>query len=365
MVTPSGEAFAPARRSGLGMAERRKGWRRRRAPRQLKFTREGRVFVLVTLGVGAAAVNTGNNLLYLVLGLLLSLIVLSGLLSETAVARLRVERRLPKRFFVGSPAVVELVVHNGKPRAPSYSVEVEDQSPADPAERRCYYLKVDAGTEETSAYRRVPTRRGPLTLTGFRVSTRYPFGLFEKSRIIDDEAEILVYPEVIPEPALEGRDRHEGNEAAAPRPGPGAEVVGLRDYRDGDEARQIHWKRTASLGRLVVRERERESARRLTLLIDNALPADLDEPARAQWNRAFEDAIGRATHVALEGLERGLAVDVAARGDASPLVLPGSPPDPLLRFLALLGPSTDPDAALEGGGGARVKRFDLPTGSAA
>ena len=57
-------------------------WSRRRPPRKLKFTREGKFFVGITLGVGFAAINTGNNLLYLLLGMLLSLIVLSGVMSE-------------------------------------------------------------------------------------------------------------------------------------------------------------------------------------------------------------------------------------------------------------------------------------------
>ena len=49
-----------------------------RAPRKLLFTRDGRWFVGMTIFVGAGAVNTGNNLLYLVLGMMLGLIIVSG-----------------------------------------------------------------------------------------------------------------------------------------------------------------------------------------------------------------------------------------------------------------------------------------------
>ncbi|HJL19559.1 MAG TPA: hypothetical protein RMH99_28105, partial [Sandaracinaceae bacterium LLY-WYZ-13_1] len=122
--------------------------RRRRMPRRLRFTREGRVFVLVTLGVGAAAVNTGNNLLYLVLGMLLSLIVLSGVLSEGVLRGLRVARRLPRRAFAGSPALIELAVTNEKRRFPTYSVELEDVAPGEPTERRCYFLKIGPGATQ-------------------------------------------------------------------------------------------------------------------------------------------------------------------------------------------------------------------------
>jgi len=75
-------------------------WRRR-----LSFTPLGRWYVALTIAIGLAAINTGNNLLFLVLGLLLSSIVVSGLLSETSLRAVRVERRLPASASVGAPAL--------------------------------------------------------------------------------------------------------------------------------------------------------------------------------------------------------------------------------------------------------------------
>lgn len=320
--------------------------RRRGPPRRLKFTREGRVFVLVTLGVGAAAVNTGNNLLYLVLGMLLSLIVLSGVLSEVVLRRLRVARRLPKRVFAGSPCLIELALRNDKRWLPSYSVELEDVSSAQPAERRCYFLKVAAGDERVAAYTRTPERRGVLRLTEVKVRTRFPFGLFEKSRRLELEDELVVYPALLREGARElGRTRA-GPDVPTPRRGAGVEVAGLRDYADGDEARAIHWRRSASLGRVVVRERQRDAARRLTLRVDETRPPDAD----AAWAERFEESLSRAATTATHALEEGAGVEVVARASRSPLVLPGQPPDPVWRFLALLSPvDAEDDAADERG----------------
>ena len=58
-------------------------------PRRLKLTREGKYFIFITFGVGVAAINTGNNLLYLLLGMLLSLIIVSGVLSELSLRHKR------------------------------------------------------------------------------------------------------------------------------------------------------------------------------------------------------------------------------------------------------------------------------------
>ena len=82
-------------------APRREGFLERRLrrwlrpPRTLRPTRAGWVFFALTLGVGLAALNTGNNLMYMVLSLLLSFLVLSGVLSESALRGIQVRRLLP------------------------------------------------------------------------------------------------------------------------------------------------------------------------------------------------------------------------------------------------------------------------------
>ena len=80
-----------------GLRERLRIWLR--PPRQLRPTRAGWVFLSVILGVGFAALNTGNNLLYLVLSLMLAFLTLSGVLSESALRGVRLRRELPREVF--------------------------------------------------------------------------------------------------------------------------------------------------------------------------------------------------------------------------------------------------------------------------
>jgi uncharacterized protein (DUF58 family) len=124
---------------------REKSWKR-----HIRTTREGKAFIFVTIGVGFAAFNTGNNLLFLVLGFMLSLIVLSGIMSEIVIRRIRVSRRLPGRVFAGSTTLIELSLTNNKDRSPSYSLEVEDLAEGLPTERRCYFLKIAPGAVQAS-----------------------------------------------------------------------------------------------------------------------------------------------------------------------------------------------------------------------
>jgi uncharacterized protein (DUF58 family) len=298
--------------------------------RHLRTTREGKAFILVTIGVGLAAFNTGNNLLFLILGFMLSLIVLSGVMSETAIRGLRVSRRLPQRAFAGKVCLVELVLQNKKTRSPSYSLEIEDIAEDAPTERRCYFLKVGPGAEQAAAYRRTLTRRGPMRFVAFRVATRYPFGIFEKWRMLSNPSELLVYPALLADQELSQELQSHGLDAPSARIGVGTEIAGLRGYELGDDARAIHWHRTASLGRLVVTERQSDASSQLTLLLDNAQPSAADADA------GFEHMVSRAATLAVAGLARGLSVEVIARGSRSSLLTGNAAPDPILRYLALV-----------------------------
>ncbi|HET9623638.1 MAG TPA: hypothetical protein VFP84_19835, partial [Kofleriaceae bacterium] len=212
-------------------------WRRWRPPRRLSFTREGRIIVILAVGVGFAAINTGNNLLYLLLGWLLSFIIASGILSELTLRQLTVDRRPPARIFAGEPFLMEVVIKNGKPNRASYSIEVEDLRAGQPADKRCFFLKISPKSAQVAAYRRTPARRGRDRHTGFRIATRFPFGLFEKSREVEAEGELIIYPAVDPvRLPPEEPGRRNGGTSANGRGG-GDETWALRPMRDGDDPR--------------------------------------------------------------------------------------------------------------------------------
>lgn len=302
-------------------------------PRRLRVTREGWVFILVSLGVGAAAINTGNNLLFLVLGLMLSLIVVSGIMSESTLRSIEVTRHLPNKVFAGIPSLIEVTLHNRKQRFPSYSIELEDKISGWSTDKRCYFLKVGPSGKQTAAYRTVIPHRGALRFTGYRVATRFPFALFEKWREISLPDEVVVFPALvrIPRPKA-GSRRLEG---VRPRrlPGFGEEIYGLRAFRSGDDTRAIHWRTSARRGQIMVREHEEEESQRLCIYLDNARsegsPAEGRDPV-------LERAISVAASLVVDRTAKGQGVNLAVRGDVAPSVPPGSPPDRLLRFLALL-----------------------------
>ena len=317
--------------------------RRKRVRRpRLKVTREGRYFLGITIGVGLAAINTGNNLLYLLLGVLLALILVSGIMSELALRGLTVRRRLPTRAQVGRPHLVEIEVHNKKSRLPSYAIEVEDIRAQQPADKRCFFLKVSPQSTQVAAYRRTPHRRGREQHVAFRVATRFPFGLFEKSRQIDVPGELIIYPAVHPVRLPPPQARTRGAGAQLPTRGAGDDVLGLRPYRDGDDPRQIHWRKTAAAGQPILREHAAEGAPDADLTLDDVSPllakSDTDEERR-RWLEQFEIRLRDVASRAVAHISRG---DALVLHTTSGTRITGNPrvgSDSLLRFLALLEPS--------------------------
>ena len=327
---------------------------RMRPPRRLKFTREGKFFVGITLGVGFAAVNTANNLLYLLLGMLLALIVVSGRMSELSLRDLTVVRRLPLRAQVGRAHLVEIEVFNHKAKVPSYAIEVEDLRAGQPADKRCFFLKISPRSAQVAAYRRTPVKRGRDHHIGFRIATRFPFGLFEKSREVLADGELVIYPAVdpaLPPPTNAGKSS--GAEGSAGR-GHGEDFLGLKIMRHGEDPRDIHWRKTAAVGQLVMRERARETRPEVRIPLDVMKP----DGEKEEWDHGFERRIRDVASRAVAHLKRGDNVTIATsagvtvRGDRT------AGADPILRFLALVEtvPRFDAALGLAAGGAPTVAR---------
>jgi len=311
-------------------------FRRKRRRRKFRLTREGRAFLFVTIGVGLAAVNTANNLLYLVLGLLLSLLLVSGVLSDLALWRLQIKRKLPRRLFVGRRSLIDIALLNEKRWLSSVSVETLDEADGEDTEP-ARFVRVAPGKTEIASYPFEPQRRGIVELGTMRVLTRYPFGLIEKGYAIFLPDELVVFPRLLDHAATPAIRPMQGDAAPIHQTGRGTEFAGsVRFYREGDEARDIHWKRTASRGELVVREHEQDSSALVTLTVDNLIPSGVED--EVAWLERFESSISEVATITSTYLAQGVSVQVQTSNSVSPMVAGGTAPDPIWRFLALLQP---------------------------
>jgi uncharacterized protein (DUF58 family) len=317
--------------------------------RRFPPTREGWWFLVATLLLGLAAINAGLNLLFLVWGMMLFLVLASGVLSELCLRQLLVTRKTPPSIHAGAPYLMGIALSNRKRRLPSFSVEVEDLVAGKPLDKRCYFLKLPAGRTQETAYRHQISQRGRHVLTGFRLSTKFPFGLIQKSRDVVDAQELLIYPALVrvPESLLRGFPATHGLGRQKWRSRSG-DFIGLRDYRAGDDPRDIHWRSSARRGVRLVRESEDDEGLEATVLFDSAGVPGISRDA-------FEAAVSMAASVAHVLLQRGYRIGLGARGaDITP---EGGPVQltRILRFLALIEPAA-PSLPLHNPGrrGARI-----------
>lgn len=314
--------------------------KRLRGSHRLKMTREGKYYLGITLGVGFAAINTGNNLLYLLLGMLLSLIVISGVMSELSLRKLTVTRRLPLRAQVGRPHLVEIEVYNHKGRVPSYAIEVEDLRAGQPADKRCFFLKISPSSAQVAAYRRTPAKRGLDHHTGFRIATRFPFGLFEKSREIVANGELVIYPAVDPvRLPVEGGQRHGFSGRSSDRGG-SEETFSVRQMRDGDDPRDIYWRKSAGMSQMVLRERLRETRPDVELTLDVVQLGDKTLDSANGFERKVREVASRA----VAHLRRGDSVVVRTTAGQRVSADKTVGADRVLRFLALVESVSEAEA---------------------
>lgn len=315
---------------------------------EYEFTREGAIYLGMTALIAIAAVNTGNNLLFMILAILLAGMLVSGVLSKAVLSGLSMELALPEHVFAGEPARAVMTIQNTKRIIPSYSLTIT----AGRRRRR----KMAAGTSSADLDQRilavpvyapfVPARglvreevelcfprRGRYEDDSFEVSSKFPFSILRRKRIIPAKRQILVLPPV-----------KAGLESAAALPdmqgevegleqGHGADLYGLREYQAGDPAKHVDWKATAKTQKLMVRQFAREEERRQAIFFDPVVE-ELTEYARGRFERAVE----RCAHLAWQASEEGSLLQFTGGTLKTPLAPAGEIIYTVLEELAVIAP---------------------------
>src|ERR1700722_4932262 len=317
-----------------------------------KLTREGMVYLGVVGILILASVNTGNNLLFMILACSLAGIVMSGVLSRAVLVGVEMKFDMPEHVFAEQPVMAELELRNGKELWPSFSLRVVGKARKNLSNEilttPVFFPYIPGlGSARQKVELNFP-RRGAYKQDAFGIQTRFPFGFFEKTRTVESQLEILVYPRVEPTdqfyevlPLLSG-------EMASNFRGRGHELHSLRDYLPTDSARFVDWKVTARAGHMVVREFAREDERRVMLVLDpfiGAPRADLGQAAQAEHAEQFERAVVMAACIAWHFNEINSALQFRTNRFATSMAPAGEIIYDALRELA----TVQPDISATGG----------------
>ncbi len=291
----------------------------------VRLTRIGTGFLLGTVFVGFAAINTGNNSLYIGLAFMLGGLLISGIASKGGLKHVVVGLEGIEEAWAGLPSPGRLRIENRSPIWNVRDVIVNTNELATPVFipllRRRQSLVIEAAF--------LFQRRGLAQLHSVDLYTRYPFAFFLKKRRVRLDGEVIVFPRLL------GDDENvhrflpvEGENHASNRPGPGGEVHSFREYVRGDSLRQVYWKKSASVGRWIVKQTEAEAARAVHVVVDPFKP-------RRASDDDFEEMVSAAATFIHQALGRNLEVSLtlprlelrAHRGEQSL---------PMFRALALL-----------------------------
>jgi uncharacterized protein (DUF58 family) len=262
--------------------------------------------------MGIAAMNTQANLLFGVFGLMIGVLLISGVISRMVLSKLTVRRDLPEAAVVGMPVPIGYAFHNGKRFWPSLSVQVAELDGVEAFRKQPHaYLLHTAGRGTAMIQVEVtPKRRGAYALGQYQTATSFPFGFVKRAVIRHQEDVIVVFPALARVDSRVLRLLRSSETAGVtvrPQRGGEDELYGLKEYRAGENPRLIHWKRSARTGVIVTREMTRVSPPRVMILVDTLL-ADRSEASHA----GVERAIAVAASLASESLEQGLMVGIAA-----------------------------------------------------
>ena len=224
-----------------------------RPPRELKTTSLGKIMIVFTILIGVAAINTGNNLLYLILGGLFGLIAASGVLSERVLRGVTAVIEPPPVLVAGRPASVSVRL-SVDARAPAFLLDLALQDEARRRWGRGPLREIGAGDTRRVAVTWQPERRGGIRVAAVSISTRFPFQMYEKTRVITAPATLWVAPAPT---AVSLPPQRAGSQASArrlPRRGGEDEFKGLRERVPTDPPSRIHWRRSATVGRHLTKE---------------------------------------------------------------------------------------------------------------
>ncbi len=265
---------------------------------EYEFTRDGMVYLMIIAVIVVAALNTGNNLLFIILASLLAGILASGILSHIVLSELELEFALPEHVFAGQPMISRVTLRNLKWISPSFSVTVMSADagakkrskeistpPRRILDEPVYLPYIPRRSSVTQHVELTFPRRGRYTQEGFRVSTKFPFGFLRKTREVPARHEILVLPSIEPTEEFYEILPLVSGEVESLFKGRGHDLYAIRDYQETDSARHVDWKATAKALALKVREFTREDERRLVLVFDARVPG-ADERTLEKFEKA-------------------------------------------------------------------------------
>lgn len=279
---------------------------------------EGIVYLVIIVALFTGAMLTKSNMLLLVFALMAGPFVINGWMTFGMLQSARVTRSAPPRAMASELFGVELTLANSRPLTSIWIMSVRDsiQHAREELNATVLFARVAPRSSQTGQYQLRLARRGRYRLGPILAFSRFPLGLVERSRLFSISGEILIYPRIGRLSTTWRRRWLSATELIArPQPNSGVfhdEFHRLREFRTGDNPRDIHWRTSARRGELILREYQQNRDFNLAVVLDLWQP----ETARGVESELVEKALSFAATILVEHgrLCRDAILTLAASG---------------------------------------------------
>lgn len=237
------------------------------------------VIFFVAIFLFLAATNIQGGWLFVIDSLLISLIIFSAIYPITQSKKLSISRVFKKSIHEDESIKVSIVIENLSNRYISF-VGIEDE----PLEKKYNSTSVLKGINSKGFFSGIapkekkffeypikPEVRGLYAFNYVKVISDGPFGLFRYTKKLPLNDEIFVYPnlETFKNIDFSGNRNLGYKQSSKSKLDNNASITSnIREYKRGDSQKLVHWKATAKVNKLMVRELESEQSFNVKILID-------------------------------------------------------------------------------------------------
>ena len=265
----------------------------------------GVLYALISTGLGLVAINSGNNLLYLITAMLLGFLLSSGIVGRRNLYGAELSVTYPDEIYAGEQCAISVNVANKKLSHSLYLISIER------GDDEAFFQLVRPGQTLGNDILTKFKSRGRYNSDDFYISTVYPFNLFKRYRYIEIEDNIVVFPSPLkcsPDSIFmsdESEDDHSTKNSGSNFVE--TDVAGIRPYEEGDSIRRVHWKSSAKTGKLNTKLYEGEGTGTGRIIaLDRIVSAGI------------EKGLSMASYVISESMKSGIPVGMLIHGTLIP-----------------------------------------------
>lgn len=263
------------------------------------FTREGRVAMLMVLIVGAFGLDLRRTTIHVLFAVMFALVAVSRLARRFfPLPHVTIHVRCPPRVALGDEITFSIVCNNSGKLTQPNALGHGPFLPWDGKWSSPLPLAVDLPTdrEVTMDFSARFISRGEHMLDGFSVGALLPWGLASGPFLVSNEVRFIVVPRpasIVRIALPAGRKYQPGGVALASKSGDSMDLLGVRPYRPGDPARDLHPRSWARTGIPMVREYQEEYFTRIGVVLDT----DQTVSSRRRLEASIRLAAGVVSHL--------------------------------------------------------------------